>query len=102
MFCNMAWWVKMPAYITRVKTLTAKEWLILQLLSSGERNVDIATQLNRSEKTISQHIKNIERKLQVENRIHLSKMLMNVQNLIGDFQGNIDLDFIPKQLAMRI
>ncbi|MRT05439.1 hypothetical protein GJV10_18625 [Ewingella americana] len=102
MFCNMAWWVKMPAYITRVKTLTAKEWLILQLLSSGERNVDIATQLNRSEKTISQHIKNIERKLQVENRIHLSKMLMNAQNLVGDFQGNIDLDFIPKQLAMRI
>jgi len=98
----MAWWVKMPAYITRVKPLTAKEWLILQLLSSGERNVDIATQLNRSEKTISQHIKNIERKLQVENRIHLSKMLMNTQNLIGDFQGNIDLDFIPKQLAMRI
>ena len=66
MFCNMAWWVKMPAYITRVKTLTAKEWLILQLLSSGEINVDSATQLNRSEKDIIQHIKNIERQLQVE------------------------------------
>jgi len=52
----------MPAYFKRVKMLTAKEWLILQLLSSGDRNIEIASKLHRSEKTISQHIKNIERK----------------------------------------
>lgn len=92
----------MPTYIKRVKTLTAKEWFILQLLSSGDRNVEIATELHRSEKTISQHIKNIERKLQVENRIHLNKMLMKVQSQINDFQGGIDLDFMPKQLASRL
>lgn len=91
----------MSTYIKRVKILTAKEWIVLQLLSSGDRNIDIATELHRSEKTISQHIKNIERKLQVENRIHLNKMLMNIQNQINDLQGTIDLDFMPKQLSTR-
>lgn len=92
----------MALYIKADKTLTAKEWHILLQLSTGERNIDIAEGLHRSEKTISQHIKNIERKLNIPNRVHLNKMLMSVQNQINDFQGRIDLDFMPKQLSKRV
>lgn len=88
----------MASYIKKVKTLTAREWHILQLLTSGDKNVDIAHELHRSEKTISQHIKNIEKKLNVENRVQLNKILTGAKLEPKHYQGSIEHCFLPEQL----
>jgi DNA-binding NarL/FixJ family response regulator len=48
--------------------LTGREREVLTLISKGENNKDIARSLNISEKTVKNHITNIFRKLDVEDR----------------------------------
>ncbi len=48
--------------------LTDREMEVLQLMSKGQSNRDIAKHLTISEKTVKNHITNIFRKLQVEDR----------------------------------
>ncbi|MBZ4654240.1 MAG: putative transcriptional regulator, luxr family [Peptococcaceae bacterium] len=50
------------------ETLTDREMDVLQLMSQGCSNKDIARSLTISEKTVKNHITNIFRKLQVEDR----------------------------------
>jgi DNA-binding NarL/FixJ family response regulator len=50
------------------EVLTSRELEILTLISSGGNNKDIAQKLNISEKTVKNHVSNIFRKLEVEDR----------------------------------
>ncbi|MDD4146864.1 MAG: response regulator transcription factor [Clostridia bacterium] len=50
------------------ETLTAREEDILKLMARGQSNKEIAVELSISEKTVKNHITNILRKLQVEDR----------------------------------
>lgn len=52
-------------------TLTARETEILGLVAKGMSNRDIAAQLNISEYTVKNHLKNIFHKLHLENRSQL-------------------------------
>lgn len=55
--------------------LTQKEITVLQFISTGMSNKQIAKQLNVSAETIKSHIKNIYRKLNVNNRIQAVQAL---------------------------
>lgn len=50
------------------ETLTEREMDVLKLIAQGHSNKEIAKNLNISEKTVKNHITNIFRKLQVEDR----------------------------------
>lgn len=50
--------------------LTARETEVLQLISDGYRNKDIAAQLAISETTVNFHVKNLVDKLQANDRAH--------------------------------
>lgn len=54
-------------------TLTPREREILHWVSSGLTNRDIATELVISEQTVKNHLKNILQKLQLENRVQLTR-----------------------------
>lgn len=54
-------------------TLTPREREILHWVSSGLTNRDIATELNISEQTVKNHLKNLLHKLQLENRVQLTR-----------------------------
>lgn len=63
--------------ITRYKKLSSREIEVLNLLSSGKRNKDIATALNINEKTVSTYKTRLLKKLKVDNLadlIHQSRM----------------------------
>lgn len=53
--------------------LTAREQEILGLVSKGLSNRDIAMQLDISEHTVKNHLKNILQKLHLENRVQLAR-----------------------------
>ncbi|MDQ0172233.1 response regulator [Paenibacillus tundrae] len=53
--------------------LTARELEILQWVSAGYTNREIADQLGISEQTVKNHLKNILQKLQLENRVQLTR-----------------------------
>jgi len=57
--------------------LTAREAEILALLPSGLRNVDIASRLHISPKTVDHHISSILAKLGVESRHQAAKWAEN-------------------------
>jgi DNA-binding NarL/FixJ family response regulator len=52
--------------------LTARELLVLRLVSSGASNPEIADKLSVSVNTVKSHIKNMLAKLQLENRTQLA------------------------------
>ena len=63
--------------ISRYKKLSSREIEVLNLLSSGKRNKDIATALNINEKTVSTYKTRLLKKLKVDNLadlIHQSRM----------------------------
>lgn len=53
--------------------LTSRELEILQWVSAGYTNREIADQLGISEQTVKNHLKNILQKLQLENRVQLTR-----------------------------
>ncbi|MNN80583.1 Transcriptional regulatory protein DegU [compost metagenome] len=53
--------------------LTTREKEILSLVAEGLSNRDISNQLNISEHTTKNHLKNILQKLHLENRVQLTK-----------------------------
>ncbi|WP_405171383.1 response regulator transcription factor [Paenibacillus sp. FSL H8-0280] len=53
--------------------LTARELEILQWVSAGYTNREIAYQLGISDQTVKNHLKNILQKLQLENRVQLTR-----------------------------
>lgn len=68
----------MPVAITQLKKLTAREWRLLRLIAEGINPVGISKKLSISVKTVSQHTVNIEKKLDLKNRVLLQKMLVTV------------------------
>lgn len=63
--------------ISRYRKLSSREIEVLNLLSSGKRNKDIATALNINEKTVSTYKTRLLKKLKVDNLadlIHQSRM----------------------------
>src|SRR5262249_12145649 len=57
-----------PNRIALDDRLTRREWEIVDGISRGLRNREIARRLKISEKTVKSHVNNIFRKLQVDNR----------------------------------
>lgn len=55
-----------------VEKLTAREHEILELVSMGATNREIATKLFVAENTVKNHLKNIMAKLQIKNRVQLA------------------------------
>ncbi len=68
----------MPMPLTRFKKLSAREWSVLRMLAQGVIPALIAVQLAISVKTVSQHTHNMAKKLGVENRVLLQKMLVTI------------------------
>ena len=63
---------------TRMESLTNKERQVLVLLATGLQNNEIASHLNRSEKTIELHITKILRKMDARNRTEIVRMITRV------------------------
>ena len=55
--------------------LTRREETILRFLMEGRKNLDICDELTISENTLKKHILNIYRKLGINNRVNLFKMI---------------------------
>lgn len=51
----------------------------MRMLADGIVPMQIADSLSISFKTVSQHVNNIEKKLGVENRLYLQKMLIKIK-----------------------
>ena len=60
--------IRSPSTADRLQTLTAQERRILDHLSEGLSNREIATQIGTTEKTVKNHVSSILRKLDLENR----------------------------------
>ncbi|MCL1145590.1 response regulator transcription factor [Shewanella sp. 10N.261.52.F9] len=67
-----------------LEVLTNREKTIIQLVSSGARNKEIATKLSISEHTVKAHISSIFRKTQARNRVELLRWAQS-------FQSHLDL-----------
>lgn len=52
----------------------------MRMLADGVVPAQIAIKLSISVKTVSQHVNNIEKKVGVENRLFLQKMLITIKN----------------------
>ncbi|WP_254636165.1 response regulator transcription factor [Lysinibacillus sp. GbtcB16] len=57
--------------------MTAREREVLNFVSKGLKNVEIAQQLIVSENTIKKHLQNLYRKFQVTNRTQLLAKCLN-------------------------
>jgi two-component system, NarL family, nitrate/nitrite response regulator NarL len=65
-----------PAPATHVEKLTSREQEILELVSTGATNREIAVKLFISENTVKNHLKNIMAKLHIQNRVQLATYAM--------------------------
>lgn len=55
-----------------LRSLTAREWEVLELVAKGSSNRQVAQQLSISVSTVEQHLKHIYKKLNVCNRVEAS------------------------------
>lgn len=60
------------ALFTHVEKLTSREHEILELVSTGATNREIAAKLFISENTVKNHMKNMMAKLHIQNRVQLA------------------------------
>ncbi|MDO3411765.1 response regulator transcription factor [Saccharibacillus sp. CPCC 101409] len=65
-----------PAAETEAEALTAREREILRQVASGLTNREAAENLGISEHTVKNHLKNILQKLQLQNRVQLTRYAM--------------------------
>ncbi|MFZ4832471.1 helix-turn-helix domain-containing protein [Rouxiella sp. Mn2063] len=65
--------------LTSFGKLTCREWCVIKMLAREMTPQQIAAKLFISNKTVSQHINNIEAKLGVENRLFLHKKLIAIK-----------------------
>lgn len=66
-----------PDISNQVKMLTSREHQILDLISLGLQNKNIADRLKLSEHTVKVHVHNLIRKLRVHNRTHAAAVYRN-------------------------
>ncbi|GIU35050.1 helix-turn-helix transcriptional regulator [Shewanella colwelliana] len=66
--------------VAMLQMLTGRERVIIQLVSSGARNKEIAHQLCISEHTVKAHISSIFRKTQSRNRVELLRWAQTYQS----------------------
>lgn len=52
--------------------LTNREWEVLEKMSNGCPNEEIANQLNISDRTVKNHVSSIMKKLKAQNRMHVA------------------------------
>ena len=65
------------AYNNRLKSITKREWEILELISQGYKNEEIAESLFISIKTVKTHVKNIFRKLECKGRLEAALLFID-------------------------
>ncbi|MOA48195.1 Transcriptional regulatory protein DegU [compost metagenome] len=65
--------VSLTAKREAVECLTTREQEILSNVADGLTNKEIAEKLNISEHTVKNHLKNILHKLQLQNRVQLTR-----------------------------
>jgi len=58
---------------TKASSLSARELEVLRYLAQGMSKKDIAEKLHRSIKTIDKHVENLMRKLEIHDRVELSR-----------------------------
>lgn len=63
-----------------IGVLTSRESEIIQLISQGYSNQQMAEKLNISKYTIDSHTSNIYRKLQVKNRSHALGVIFSLND----------------------
>ena len=71
----------------------------MRMLANGIVPVQIADSLSISVKTVSQHVNNIEKKLGVENRLYLQKMLIKIRKETNAYSAPPDAIFFGKRTA---
>lgn len=78
-----------PKQIAQGQSLTPREREVLNWVASGQTNKDIGEGLNISEQTVKNHLKNILHKLQLENRVQLTRYALE--------QGLLDQQLQPRK-----
>ncbi len=68
--------------------LTAKEMTVLEFLSQGMSNAEIADEMSRSQRTVEHHVSAILQKLEVENRLAVLLKLREEPELLGDMKAS--------------
>ena len=63
-------------YNNRLRSISKREWEILELISRGYRNEEIADSLFISIKTVKTHVKNIFRKLECKGRLEAALLFI--------------------------
>ncbi len=67
-----------PGTTTPISTLSAREREILELVSSGRANKEVARELGLQEKTVKHHMTSVLTKLKVRNRTEAALLLHNL------------------------
>jgi len=91
----------MPDSLTSFGHLTCREWCIIRKLAKGMTPQAIAAELFISNKTVSQHINNIEAKLGVENRLFLHKTLIAIKLDVHPVSATADTLLFKRQPAKK-
>ena len=81
-------------------TLTDREWQVLDLLSGGASNEDIAQSLVLSHETVRTHLKNLYRKLQVRSREQAVEAANRLRGELGGPAGGLAVS--PEQVGSLV
>ncbi|MFB3817804.1 MAG: response regulator [Candidatus Methylomirabilales bacterium] len=73
---------KEPAAPAKGASLTPREHEVLELITQGKSNKEIASALSMAENTVKNHLKNILEKLHLENRVQAATFALR-QGLVG-------------------
>ncbi len=73
----------------------------MRMLADGIVPMQIADNLSISVKTVSQHVNNIEKKLGVENRLYLQKMLIKIKKEANAYSTPSDAIRFSKRMPRK-
>jgi len=82
--------LELPDGINGMGSLTLREWGVIRMLNSGMTQQKIATRLCISNKTVSQHINNIEVKFGVKNRLRLLNKLIAIKRNVHKLPARLN------------